>query len=441
MDTNSENAQMITPPSELQEGAQLLTKSGSSWRNLLDRIKSMTPSLLARSFLGLGGLTALVWLISSTWPAILPFVFGAVVAYIVLPIVNWLDKFLPRVIGVIATLLGTAGLIGWFLSMIFPALGAQITLVYTTLPPYEEIESFVTDLADYVDTLPEPAQVLVNDFLLELNVRLQETIRVYATELAHIGLANVINLFNTIGFVLGFLVVPGWLLTVLKDREDGLRMANQIMPKFMRKDFWAVVRIVDRPFRSFLHGQLLTGLLTAVLVYFILSFLEYLDLYTFNYKLVAALLAGFFALIPEVGIVFAVITFFVLGSLHSLERAVLIVAVYVAANQIVRMTIAPRIEKSYLNIHPAILVMAIVILSEFGFLWVLIAAPITAVVRDLFQYVYGRFDDPPRPAGLLPSQPIPVLTASPRRKRSNRRQPTNSVPIAYRHGRAGKRTR
>ena len=435
-------AENIPPPSSAP--AESLTQaemvSRAAWRRLFSRVKSVTPSTLARTILVFSILGLIGWLLWSTWPAMLPFAFGAIIAYVVLPIVNWLDKIFPRVIAILLTLGGVIALIGWFLSMLLPILGAQITRVYVSLPPLEEVEDFITDLADYVDTLPVPAQVLIDDFLLKLNDRMQESIEVYATQLANLGLANLINLFNTVGFILGFLVVPGWLLTVLKDREDGLTAVNRLVPSFMRKDFWAVTQLIDRPFRSFLHGQLLMGLATAVAMYLILAFLEYLGLWQFEYKLIAALLAGFFGLIPEVGPIFAVITFLVLGSLDSFERAMIFVVVYLAANFIVHWVITPRIEKTYLNIHPAILVIAIVLLSEFGFLWILIAAPVLAIARDLAQYIYGRLDDPPRPAGVLPHEPIPVLTATkPRRRRFGRR--SNQVPLAYRHGRAERQRR
>jgi hypothetical protein len=60
-----------------------------------------------------------------------------------------------------------------------------------------------------------------------------------------------------------------------------------------------------------------------------------------------------------------------------------------------------------LNIHPAILMPLMIMLGQFGLIWVILAGPIAAVVRDLFLYCYGRFDDPPRPAGALPGDPLP----------------------------------
>ncbi len=51
--------------------------------------------------------------------------------------------------------------------------------------------------------------------------------------------------------------------------------------------------------------------------------------------------------------------------------------------------------------------------------WVntILAGPIVALARDLFRYVYGRFDDPPRPAGELPptnhEQAVPAAQRTP----------------------------
>ena len=182
-------AENIPPPSSAP--AESLTQaemvSRAAWRRLFSRVKSVTPSTLARTMLVFAVLGLIGWLLWSTWPAMLPFVFGAVIAYVVLPIVNWLDKIFPRVIAILLTLGGVIALIGWFLSMLLPILGAQITRVYVSLPPLEEVEDFITDLADYVDTLPVPAQVLIDDFLLKLNDRMQESIEVYATQLANLG--------------------------------------------------------------------------------------------------------------------------------------------------------------------------------------------------------------------------------------------------------------
>ena len=50
-------------------------------------------------------------------------------------------------------------------------------------------------------------------------------------------------------------------------------------------------------------------------------------------------------------------------------------------------------------------------LAQFGILWTIFASPAAAMLRDLFLYVYGRFDDPPRPACFVPIDPFPAPEA------------------------------
>jgi hypothetical protein len=56
-------------------------------------------------------------------------------------------------------------------------------------------------------------------------------------------------------------------------------------------------------------------------------------------------------------------------------------------------------------VHPAILVPGIVMIGQFGLLWLLLSAPIVAVAHDLVKYVHGRLSEPPIPAGVLPGTP------------------------------------
>jgi hypothetical protein len=46
-------------------------------------------------------------------------------------------------------------------------------------------------------------------------------------------------------------------------------------------------------------------------------------------------------------------------------------------------------------------------MSQFGVVWLVIAAPLIVVARDVFRYVCGRLGSPPRPSGVLPDQPWP----------------------------------
>jgi hypothetical protein len=60
-------------------------------------------------------------------------------------------------------------------------------------------------------------------------------------------------------------------------------------------------------------------------------------------------------------------------------------------------------------------------MSQFGLIWLILAAPVVGIVSDLARYAYGRLGDPPAPAGVIPGEPPTTSTAT-----------VAPVPSAYR---------
>jgi predicted PurR-regulated permease PerM len=148
------------------------------------------------------------------------------------------------------------------------------------------------------------------------------------------------------------------------------------------------------------------------------------------------MIAGILQLVPTLGPILNLIVGTLIGLTISRRVAALVLVVYLAIQFVVGRFIAPRFAKRVVDLHPAILVMSIVALSQFGLLWTLVAAPLVAIARDLFRYTYGRLADPPSPAGRLPSgesvfeagdaQAVPIATSA-------------NVPLVYRRRRAIRR--
>jgi predicted PurR-regulated permease PerM len=121
-----------------------------------------------------------------------------------------------------------------------------------------------------------------------------------------------------------------------------------------------------------------------------------------HYQLILSVLAGLFQLVPTIGPILSTLLATAVGLTTSPTAALGILALYVGVQLVQSNLLAPHLSERYVDIHPAIFVIVLVLLSQFGFLWVLIAAPLSIVLRDLFRYVYGRLSEPPRPAGVLP---------------------------------------
>jgi predicted PurR-regulated permease PerM len=64
-----------------------------------------------------------------------------------------------------------------------------------------------------------------------------------------------------------------------------------------------------------------------------------------------------------------------------------------------------RVIGTSIEVHPALLMVALIVASRFGFVWVVLAAPLVAIARDLFRYTYDRLQAPPLAADALASEP------------------------------------
>ena len=160
--------------------------------------------------------------------------------------------------------------------------------------------------------------------------------------------------------------------------------------------------------------------------------LEQLGLLAIEYKLLAAVLAGLMELIPDIGPFLWAIPAGAIGFANSLEMGLALLGTYFLGRWLVHRLLVSRFEHRVMGgIHPAFLVVAIVALSQFGVLWLFLAAPVVVIARDLFRYPYGRLSDPPRPAGLLPDEPLPApqaATSLPARQASRRRNRRSAPP-------------
>ncbi|MCC6627628.1 MAG: AI-2E family transporter [Chloroflexi bacterium] len=382
------------PPASVERAAR-------AWRRVDYRVRSTTPGDVVQLAMMFGALAAVTWLVVATWPALSPFVAGAVVAYALLPLVNRLDRVLPRPIAVLLTFsLFVAAVVG-LLMLLAPALASQVTHVLQHLPTVEQVRWVWGRLGEFNTTLPESAQDLVAETMTQISTNFRANLVLYLRGMLMFVVGNIIGLFGTLGFVLGFLVVPGWLLAVLNDQRAAVRTINQMLPVWMRPDFWAVVRIIDRAASAFLQVQLVVAVAVGALAYIGIKLLDRVQLSVGADHLLLALIIGILNLVPQVGPFLAVILAGAVGLTQSTDAAVMLVVLVLVVQMLVGRFITPRLSRRATTIHPSVLVLAIVALSQLGLWWVLLAAPIATIATDLYRYVYARFNEPPAPAGVL----------------------------------------
>jgi len=407
-------------------------KSKAVWRRLGMRLRSVTPGELARILLIAGVLATVGWVLSRSLAPLAPFLIGLALAYITAPLVEGLDRVLPRGLAVLLVMFGELLFLLLTVAVLVIPLARELMQLVDTLPSTEELRRFFEGLVAYLRTLPESTQVFVRDGLRQVAVQVRDNLATYFRSATDLSIGVVFGLIKTFSFVVGLLVLPTWIYSVMADQKRARRALDRALPDWAQADFWAVASIVDRSLSASLRGLAVQGIAVGVATYLGLALLEKFGLLAIEYKLLAAVLAGLMELIPDVGPFLWAIPAGAIGFANSWQMGVSLLGVYLLGRWLVHGLLVSRLEQRVVGgIHPAFMVVAIVALSQFGVLWLFLAAPVVVIARDLFRYAYGRLSDPPRPAGLLPDEPLPVPPAAqsiPVRQLSRRRNRGGTLP-------------
>lgn len=409
------------PPASDRSEAK--ARAREAWARLGDRLATITPAGLGRLLLGTAVAVAIAIVVIGTWPTLMPFVAGGLIAYAVLPVVDALDRVLPRSVASVITMLSALVVVGGVLVLVVPPLISAVFAVIDTIPPGDRIES---ELEDILGSLPPEAQEIVAPIVVAIVEAIEQGLQSAPDSLGAIVPQVLSAVLGVVGATLGLLILPAWLLTLLTQQRRSRAEFDRRLPAPARTDTWAVIRIFDRAAGTYLRGFVVIAFLVGLVTYLGLGLVTRLGGPEFTGQLALATFAGAVQVIPELGPLLGLIPVLLLVVLDP-ERAAFYLAVYVAARLLVGWTVAGRLIESRMNVHPLILIPGVVVLSQLGPLWLLLSAPILASSSDLVRYLHGRLSEPPRPAGLLPGEPLPSTTTA-------RQTP---VPPVYRPRRAG----
>ena len=206
---STKNVHAAQGTSEQQQSGPLASKlkAQQAWQRLWMRIQSITPSGLLRFLLVVIALAGLLWLIASTFQSLAAFVIGIMLAYITLPVVNWLNRFLPRGLAVLLVILGEIALVALFFALLIPAVIQQLLRFLQTLPTTDQLRASFTQLAQQTQSWPQPVRVFLRGWLQQSTVNLQHNFTQYILGLVSLGARSILGLLSAFSFVLSLLVI------------------------------------------------------------------------------------------------------------------------------------------------------------------------------------------------------------------------------------------
>lgn len=324
--------------------------------------------------------------------ALLPYVLGLVVAYLVLPLVNFLDRHMPPLLRerklarplaiLLVYFVGIAILIG-IIAFLVPIIREQVEALWENRDTLVQTASeLITELGErYRSDVPTDFQEALEEYLSQISGKI--------TGLIQTGLTRTIAaVTSTVSFVLGFIVVPFWLFYILNDQAEVSAGLLTLVPERFEADVRNLLRIADDIFSAYIRGQLLLCLFVGAMA------TVGLMLIGVPYALVLGLVAGVFELIPYIGPLLGAVPGVIVATLVSWPAAGWAVIVFFVIQQIENLLLVPRISGRSVLLHPAFVMVVLVVGNEAAGLWgMLLAVPVTALIRDVFKYLYLRFSD------------------------------------------------
>ena len=346
----------------------------------------------------------LLWKFSTL---VTPLMIVFIVAYLGLPIAAFFSRILRVSWGAAVGIL--------YALIIIISLGALtiggVGLVQQVQSLIASVQTIVADLPAYIQTFSSQEYSILGLFTidlahLDLNIIGSELISYVEPVLGQTGalvgtLAS--SAAESIGWAIFVLTVSFFVMLESSGERRDLIKLN--IPGY-EQDIDRIMRELSLIWNAFLRGQFIIFFL-ALGVYSIL-----LPLFGVRYALGIALLAGIAKFLPYIGpaitwTVLGLVTFFQADKPFDIPAfwyTVGVLAIILIIDQIIDSIIAPRIMAEALKVHPAAVLVAIVIgASFFGLLGVVIAAPLLATCLLLGRYTARKmFDLDPWPEDALP---------------------------------------
>lgn len=346
--------------------------------------------LLAGSFL---------WIARS---ALVPYILAAALAYLMLPLVNRLDLWLrkplrgghfARALAILLVYLLAAGLIVLFFVIVLPVIGQQFNVLWSSRAELWAGTQRLSDqlLGWYDVSVPVEIQAQVNDLLSQIGGTLARTLQT--------GVVRTLGVVtNAVTFILGLIVIPFWLFYVLYDQSTVMRRGIGLIPARIRPDVINLMRVSDGILSKYLRGQLLLCVFIGAISTVGLTLLGV------RFPAVLGLIAGIFEILPFIGPILGLIPAAIVAAIQDPLLGLWTVILFVAIQQLENVLLVPRISGRAVALHPALIMVVLVIGYQVAGLWgMILAVPLTAIIRDVFKYLYLRLQDealPPKEAML-----------------------------------------
>ncbi|HJM61709.1 MAG TPA: AI-2E family transporter [Alphaproteobacteria bacterium] len=336
----------------------------------------------------LAAFLVLVLLIVLLRDILLPFVVGLAIAYFLDPVIDRLEAHkLSRPLAATAVTVLFFLLLTVLVLLVAPLLQTQITSLLKELP------GMVLSLTERITGLVEAASSQINEQQMEdVRVALRDVTGKLASwlfeALGKIFLSG-LALLNLAGLIIITPVVTWYLL---RDWDLIVAKVDGYLPRRHADVVHQQLQKIDRTLSAFVRGQAIVCVVLGT------SYAIALEIIGLNYGLVVGLIVGVISIIPFIGAIVGLLLSLTFGYLQfgATGELVAVIAVFVIGQMIEGNILTPKLVGDRVGLHAVWVMFALLTGgSLFGFVGVLLAIPIAAVIGVLVRFALSRYLESP----------------------------------------------
>jgi len=315
--------------------------------------------------------------------AIIPLIIAITIAYLLSPFVVLLQKKMRKIFAVAITYTVFIGVIFTIFFFIIPIIADQFETFINKFPSYiQNLTNFISDsLKNSIliqnaekligkEIIPEDSDSITRYFVNRINL---EEIDIFqgATALGK-------SVFN---IVLYFLIGPllGVYLLVHSDKIKNIFMS--IIPRRYKKHAIVILERINNVAGRYIRGQLLVSVIVGILCTIVLLVLKV------DFAILLGFTAGILNIIPLLGPYIGAIPAALAALFISPLKALLVIILFIAIQQIDNYVISPNIMKHQVGVHPGIIIFSLMVGGALLGIWgLVIAVPTVAVLQEILKY-------------------------------------------------------
>ena len=345
--------------------------------------KTITFDKFVRWVAGILLAAAILYVLNYLSGVLLPFFVAWLLAYLIYPIVTFVQRRLHvpgRVLSIIVTLVFLVAVIGGIVYMIIPPMVEQFEKMSGLASRYLHEKTHISNFPLAVRHWIEANSANIQDFFNSREVKkaLSDTMPKLFSVIGQTA--------NVILSVVAPLITLLSLFFILLDYEKLAAGFIKIFPPKSRPFWQSLISDVERELNSYIRGQSLVALCIGIL--FCIGF----TIIGFPMAIAMGIMVGIMSLIPYVhGL--ALIPMVFLSLLKAADTGqnfwVILasaVGVFVVVQMITDMILTPKIMGKAMGLNPAVLLLSLSVWGALlGFIGLIIALPLTTIIIAYYQ--------------------------------------------------------